>query len=362
MKKRLISLTLVLAMVLTLLPMCALAVAHPVTRHQITLSDVIVSNEYENMYDELETGNEIDKTFYSLGMIGLWSEEDSAWGYQNFWSYLVPSDATITFHLTENTKDFYLEGYTLEEVDSVLPGIKTWNATCSGTDAATAKTAHDVTMTLSEIREYIPEFDFLVCSIGGEEWVELMFVDQPSENSTPAASTQTTPSFTDVAATSPFAPAISWAVEKGITNGTTPNSFSPGNTCSRGNILTFLWRSQGSPEPTISNPYKDEIPSAFQKAAIWAHEKGLVTGNTFASTTPCTRSSSVTYMWKLAGKPEAKAASFKDVATTSEYAKAINWAVEKGITNGTGDGTAFSPDAICTRGQIVTFLYRNYAK
>lgn len=168
--------------------------------------------------------------------------------------------------------------------------------------------------------------------------------------------------FKDVASSSPFYDAIAWAVEKGITNGTTPTTFAPGTTCTTGHILTFLWRSQGSPEPTIANPFKDEIPGAFQKAAIWAHEKGLVSGDTFGSAAPCTRAASVTYMWKLAGSPEAKAASFKDVDASSDYAKAISWAVEKGVTNGTGDGTTFSPENTCTRGQIVTFLYRAYAK
>ena len=181
--------------------------------------------------------------------------------------------------------------------------------------------------------------------------------ETPKPTETPAA-----PKFTDVAATSPFAPAISWAVEKGITNGTTPTTFSPGTTCSTGHILTFLWRSQGSPEPTIANPFKDEIPGAFQKAAVWAREKGLVSGDTFGSAAPCTRAASVTYMWKLAGSPEAKAASFKDVAASSDYAKAISWAVEQGVTKGTGDGSTFSPEDTCTRGQIVTFLYRAYAK
>ena len=166
--------------------------------------------------------------------------------------------------------------------------------------------------------------------------------------------------FADVVKSSPFADAISWAVDESITKGTSLTTFSPNNTCTRGHILTFLWRSQGSPEPTVVNPYKDEIPNAFQKAAVWAHEKGLVTGDTFGSSDPCTRASSVTYMWKLAGSPEAKAASFKDVAASSDYAKAVSWAVEQGVTNGTGDGTSFSPENTCTRGQIVTFLYRAY--
>ena len=166
--------------------------------------------------------------------------------------------------------------------------------------------------------------------------------------------------FKDVASTSPFYNAILWAVEQGVTNGTTPTTFSPGVTCSTGHILTFLWRANGSPEPTIENPYKDEIPNAFKKAAIWAHEKGLVSGDTFGSAVPCTRAASVTYMWKLAGSPKAKAASFKDVAASSDYAGAVAWAVEQGVTKGTS-ATTFAPENICTRGQIVTFLYRAYA-
>lgn len=182
--------------------------------------------------------------------------------------------------------------------------------------------------------------------------------ETPKTPETPAA-----PGFTDVAASSPFAAAISWAVERNITNGTGDGTtFSPAATCSQGQILTFLWRSQGSPEPAITNPFTSSIPAAFQKAAVWAYEKGLVSGSAFDAAAPCTRGSSVTYMWLLAGSPEAPAAVFSDVPASGSYAGAVSWAVEQGITNGTGDGSAFSPNATCTRGQIVTFLYRAYAE
>ena len=185
---------------------------------------------------------------------------------------------------------------------------------------------------------------------------DLNAVISNSSTSTP----QTVSGFTDVKESDYFATPVVWAVNKKITAGTSDTTFSPNQNCTVAQILTFLWRANGSPEPTIQNPYKDEIPNAFKKAAIWAHEKGLVSGDTFGSATPCTRAASVTYMWKLAGSPKAKAASFKDVPASSSYAGAVAWAVENGVTNGTS-ATTFAPENICTRGQIVTFLYRAYA-
>ena len=171
------------------------------------------------------------------------------------------------------------------------------------------------------------------------------------------------PAFTDVAATSPYAAAIGWAVDKGITAGTTPTTFSPNTTCTTGQILTFLWRANGSPAPIIANPFTDVKESDYYyKAALWAAEKGMVSGTTLGASAPCTRSATVTYLWKLAGEPSAaKEAAFADVPGGADYAKAVAWAVEKGITSGTS-ATTFAPDALCTRGQIVTFLHRDLGK
>lgn len=141
--------------------------------------------------------------------------------------------------------------------------------------------------------------------------------------------------------------------------GTSENTFSPNNTCTRAQILTFLWRAVGSPKASISNPF-DDVKSSdyYYGAALWAYEKKMVEGSSFAGDTPCTRSSTVEYLWKNAGAPEASAdSSFIDVSTNSEYAKAVAWAVENGVTSGTSD-TTFSPGNICDRGQIVTFLRR----
>ena len=160
-----------------------------------------------------------------------------------------------------------------------------------------------------------------------------------------------------------FADAVLWAVEKNITSGTSKTTFSPGETCSKAQILTFLWRANGSPEPTAANPFTDiKTSDYFYKAALWAAEKGLVSGSTFGTNTDCTRAMTVEYMWKAAGSPApAGKADFDDVPANADYAQAVAWAVEQEITSGTGGGN-FSPAVTCTRGQIVTFLYRAMGK
>lgn len=168
--------------------------------------------------------------------------------------------------------------------------------------------------------------------------------------------------FKDVLSTDYYADAVTWAIDKGITSGTSTTTFSPNETCSTAQIITFLWRANGSPAPSSTNPFSD-LPDDqyYTKAAIWAHEKGLMSGTEFGANTPCTRSNVVTYLWKLAGKPTAGANSFSDVPASTDYAQAVAWAVSKGVTSGTSN-TTFSPSDICTRGQIVTFLHRDLAK
>ena len=167
--------------------------------------------------------------------------------------------------------------------------------------------------------------------------------------------------FTDVAATSPYYDGIEWAVDEGITNGTTATTFSPYQNCTRAQIITYLWRAAGSPEPASMEPaYTDVTDTSlyFFKAVQWASEQGLVEGETFDPYAGCTRAMAVYFMWVAADSPEAAAASFTDVAADADYAAAVNWAVAQGVTLGTGDGSTFSPDTVCQRGQIVTFLYR----
>ena len=173
------------------------------------------------------------------------------------------------------------------------------------------------------------------------------------------------PSFTDVKADAYYANPVAWAVEKKITNGTSSTTFSPDATCTRGQVVTFLWRASGSPEPTrTDNPFTDVKPDAYYyKAVLWAVEKGITSGTsktTFSPDSGCTRGQVVTFQWRANGQPEPKAGTnpFTDVKSDAYYYKAVLWAVENGITNGTSPDK-FSPDKTCTRGQIVTFLYRD---
>lgn len=166
--------------------------------------------------------------------------------------------------------------------------------------------------------------------------------------------------FGDVFENSYFADPVVWAVEKKITGGTGNGKFSPGSTCTQAQILTFLWRAKGSPEPegTVEMEGFDGT-EYYYKAVRWAAEQDMVAGD-FDPNQPCTRAMAVTYLWKQAGSPDAPAAGFTDVPAGAEFAQAVAWAVEKKITGGTGDGK-FSPEQTCTRGQIVTFLYRAFA-
>ncbi len=167
------------------------------------------------------------------------------------------------------------------------------------------------------------------------------------------------PVFSDVAASDYFADAVKWAVERKITNGTSDTTFSPNDTCTRAQIITFLWRAVGSPNPNGTNPYTDiNANDYYYNAAVWAAEKGMVDGKAFAPNTPCTRASTVMYLWIAAGSPDCGTTDkFGDVSEYDDYAEAVAWAVENNVTSGTSDVT-FSPDTICNRGQIVTFLKR----
>lgn len=155
------------------------------------------------------------------------------------------------------------------------------------------------------------------------------------------------------------AASVSWAVKQNITSGTTATTFSPGATCTNAQVLTFLWRACGSPDAAMENPFTDISPgSYYYKAALWAYQNNMVFGSKFEPSKPCTRSMAVTYMWQFAGQaPVLPSNQFADVSSDSDYAQAVAWAVDMGITNGTGSNQ-FSPDATCTRAQIIAFLYR----
>ena len=168
--------------------------------------------------------------------------------------------------------------------------------------------------------------------------------------------------FHDVKENDFFASSVAWAVKENITAGTGAKTFSPNAACTTSQILTFLWRANGSPAPAINNPFSDVTAEDYYvDAAVWAYEKGLVSGLVFNGDVPATRAATVTYLWKLAGSLSNSNSTFVDVASTADYSQAVAWAVEEGITSGTSS-TTFSPDDICTRGQVVTFLHRAFSK
>jgi len=167
--------------------------------------------------------------------------------------------------------------------------------------------------------------------------------------------------FTDVDEGLYYAAPIAWAVERGITTGTTETTFSPDALCTQGQILTFLWRASGSPsvEALPDAPAARPLNSDFQKAIAWAYETGILAADaSFDSSDPCERGTAMDFLWRYAGSPAASApGAFTDVDANADYAQAVAWAVERGITTGTTEAT-FSPGEVCTRGQIITFLYR----
>ena len=169
--------------------------------------------------------------------------------------------------------------------------------------------------------------------------------------------------FVDVKASDYYYDAVLWAAQNGITSGTDAEHFSPNQPCTRAQIVTFLWRAAGSPEPKAMSSFSDvSADSYYAKAVAWAVENGITTGTgdgKFSPDATCTRAQSVTFLFRAIGKLVDSKAEFSDVLTDSYYANAVAWAVENGVTNGIGDGL-FGPDNSCTRAQIVTFLFRAY--
>ena len=170
--------------------------------------------------------------------------------------------------------------------------------------------------------------------------------------------------FYDVPNGAYFYEAVKWAVKNGITTGVGNDLFAPEQPCTRAQIVTFLWRAAGSPEPKGAASGMSDVVSGsyYEKAVAWAIENGVTTGTTTSTFSPdatCTRAQSVTFLYRALGKKVESSANFTDVKSDAFYTDAVNWAVANNVTNGTSN-TTFSPNADCTRAEIVTFLYRAY--
>ena len=169
--------------------------------------------------------------------------------------------------------------------------------------------------------------------------------------------------FTDVPSGAYYEGAVIWAVKKDITSGTSATTFNPDGSCTRAQAVTFLWRAAGSPEPKSATMPFTDVPagSYFEKAVLWAVENGITKGTsdtTFGPDASCTRAQIVTFLWRAGGSPVVSGNSaFSDVASDAYYAAAVAWAEKNGVTGGIGGGL-FGSDNTCTRAQIVTFLHR----
>ena len=218
-------------------------------------------------------------------------------------------------------------GWTLESDDPLMPG---GTATIRGYDGTCA-----------------------------QQWAEKNNFGFKSLGAAPAAQ----PLFRDVPLSVYYAEPVTWAVGRGVTNGTSPTTFSPNNTCTRAQVVTFLWRAAGQPLPdAYINPFTDVKPTDyFYYAVLWAYHKDITRGSTattFSPNAPCTRGQVVTFLLRAKeGYYSNSGTYFTDVPEDAYYADAVAWAADHGITKGTGNGH-FSPEKSCSRAEIVTFLYR----
>ncbi|WP_300684518.1 S-layer homology domain-containing protein [Acutalibacter sp. 1XD8-36] len=183
----------------------------------------------------------------------------------------------------------------------------------------------------------------------------------PAGSKPPKPTEPTVGGFSDVKQSAYYADAVLWAVENGITSGIGGGKFAPAQTCKREQIVTFLYRSKGSPQVSITDQFTDMPKSEeFQRAISWAVENNITMGNgkgQFSPAKGCTRAEAMTFIWRAAGRPEPKTeAAFSDMPSSSDFRKAISWAVENNITQGIGNNK-FGPNNPCNRGHIVTFLY-----
>ena len=215
-------------------------------------------------------------------------------------------------------------------------------------------------------------YEVYTCSGCGDSYTVDLPIDPEAHSwngtvCTLCGDTRLTP-FDDVAEGSFYEEAVAWAVAMGVTNGVSATSFDAAAICNRASVVTFLWRAAGSPDPkSMDNPFTDvQKGSFYEKAVLWAVEKGITAGisaTQFGPNDPCNRAAVVTFLWRAAGQPQPAAAAlpFTDVPAGAWYATPVLWALENGITAGIS-ATQFGATGTCNRAQVVTFLYRAFGK
>lgn len=386
MKKKLLSLALALVMCMGL-AIPALAADSP-SEHEIPDGDYILTRQGTGQFVEqqVRTGYGMNQIEYATEHAGYYSlSPDAAWTVKN-----TPANKTSLLHLSAEyfvplggnnfgagagfgvligKKGFggnTANGENWEYLDKLDPGDsvtftladvlaneKDGIAFLNSQVGREAGETDGVVLIVSVYQQYADSVEYLV-----DRYCYMIGGEQPGGDD-PA----TTPGFTDVKPGDWFYDAVQWAVENDITSGTSATKFSPNAPCTRGQIATFLWRAAGEPEPISRQmPFTDVAEGSYcEKAVLWAVENDITTGTsatTFSPNAPCNRAQCVTFLWRSQGKTAAVGANpFADVPSGQYYTDPVLWAVEHEITSGTS-ATTFSPNANCSRAQIVTFLYR----
>ena len=341
---------------------------------------VVTAKDYTGIYDgeahsiivnapegaTVEYGTE--KTSYSTTNV----KEKNAGTYVVYWKVSKEGSETVTGSAVISIVKAPL---TIKaDNQSMYIGGKLPTFTYTATGLVKGETLTHVDLTCEADGKTTGKFDIVPSSADAGNNYKITYVNGTltvsRRHSSPSSTTpepEPTPddsnSFSDVPANAYFADAVEWAVNKGITNGLSDTMFGPYESCTRAQIVTFLWRAAGSPEPKTASSFTDVPASAYYaKAVAWAIENGITNGMTetmFAPNATCTRGQSVTFLYRALKGTASGSTNFTDVKPDAFYADAVNWAVASGVTNGTS-ATTFSPNADCTRAEIVTFLYRAY--
>ena len=281
--------------------------------------------------------------------------------YSDFCDVIVEARPSSSHHSSSSTTYYDVNAAVSGEGGSVAAGTKRASRGTTVTVTATAASGYQVaqvsavdkdgkTVSLTDKGDGV--YTFVMPASKVDVTARFAQVQKPEEKDP----------YGDVSKDSYYYDAVKWAAETGVTTGVGDGLFAPEWVCTRGQIVTFLWRASGSPAPKATElPFTDVAADAYYaQAVLWAVEKGITNGTsetTFGPDQTCTRAHAVAFLYRMSGSPAAAGSTFSDVAADAYYRAAVAWAVEKGITNGTS-GTTFSPDDTCTRGQIVTFLYR----
>ena len=252
-----------------------------------------------------------------------------------------------------NTAGITYEGAESGYVSSITKGNKTLSEYSTGKNSGW----------LYKVNGELPEIGLTSYTIhDGDNIVFYYTNDWTLEPGAWTGKEDVTPEFSDISADSYYADAVEWAVKKGITVGTSDTTFSPDDNCTREQMAMFLWKAAGSPEPKQTGANFTDLPGgSTAKAMLWVAEQNITSGTsdtTFSPETTCTRAQMAAFLYRYAGSPAVSGTcAFADVSAEDYYHDAVLWCAHQSITAGTG-GEKFSPDAPCTRGQMVTFLYR----